>query len=155
MNVLRGGGFPSAGDRLTGKGGVSYAGNYSPNNGRDPEQPELRNSPASDEYRRPGAPSGIHGPVCDRDPNQVNECLTQADCDRREALRGSVVGCAQDNHQEHECKHDFCCQASDQRVPPGECAPYPFDAKPSVNLNPAFPLAITNRTPAAAMAPRV
>jgi hypothetical protein len=33
--------------------------------------------------------------------------------------------------------------------PPGKCAAYPLEAKPTAKSNPAFPLAMTNRTPAA------
>ena len=37
--------------------------------------------------------------------------------------------------------------------PPGECAPYPFEANPFARSKPALPLAITYRTEDAAMAP--
>jgi len=40
-----------------------------------------------------------------------------------------------------------------REYPPGECAAYPFDAKPPVKLKPAFPLAITYSTPAPAIPP--
>ena len=38
--------------------------------------------------------------------------------------------------------------------PPGECAPYPFEAKPAWTSKPAFPLAIMKSTSAAVIAPR-
>ena len=44
-------------------------------------------------------------------------------------------------------------KAAVNEYPPGECSPYPFDAKPPSVEKPGAPLAIRYRTPAAAMAP--
>src|SRR6185503_5277428 len=46
-------------------------------------------------------------------------------------------------------KHD------NSEYPPGECSPYPFEAKPEERLKFGPPLAIVYRRPAPAIAPRI
>lgn len=43
--------------------------------------------------------------------------------------------------------------ADNRLYPPGECSPYPFEAKPAVTSKPAWPKAITYNTAAPAIPP--
>ena len=49
----------------------------------------------------------------------MNQRQTQADRDGCESRRRALIGCAQNDHQEHEGQHNLRYQARDHRIPAG------------------------------------
>src|SRR6188768_858044 len=87
---LEGGLAPLGGVR--GEGAVGERSEDRAGNRRDPEQPELRDRPTTDEHRDSGAPGWIDRGVCNRNADEVDEGEPETDRDGREALGGALVG---------------------------------------------------------------
>src|SRR5215831_6709895 len=77
--------------RSTGERRVHYASRDCPNKRRNPEEPELPEGPATNKNCWTSTPSRVHRHVGDRDANQVNQCQSQTDGNRRESLRCTLV----------------------------------------------------------------
>jgi hypothetical protein len=84
--------------------------------GRDPEQPELRQRPGSLKDCRAGGAGRIDGGIRHRDGDEVDERETESDGDGREAFGCALVRRAEDDEQEEEGEQELCDEAGEQRI---------------------------------------
>jgi len=82
-----------------------------------PEKPQLRNSPISNKDGNTRAASRIYGGIRHRNTNQVNQCKTQANCNRSKALRRTFVGGTENDEQEHHGHNNLSDQSRQQGIP--------------------------------------
>ncbi len=96
----------------------------------------LRERPTAHIHGHAGAACRIHRGVRDRDADQVNQRECQADGDRREAGRRTLVRGAEDDREEHRRHHDFARERRLHRILSRRMLAKPFDANPALTSKP-------------------
>lgn len=95
---------------------VEQSAHDSSGDGGYPKEPKLLKSPTTHKDSGTRAASGIHRQIGDRDTNQMNQGQAEADGNRCEALRSTLVCSAMNDHQEHHGEDKLSNQGGDQGV---------------------------------------
>lgn len=105
--------------RFSGHDRINDASEDGPNDGSEPEQPELGKVGAARKKSGCRAACGIHGEIGHRDADEVNQRETQPDGDRSEPGWGALVGGTQDDHEKEKGQRDLGRERCNHRVFPG------------------------------------
>ena len=110
--------FRRAAGWRAGEEGIDHSGHRPPQDRRDPEEPELLESPAVGKDGRGGAARRVEGEIGDRDPGPIDQGHGQADGQRREALRRPAVRRAQNDQEEKKGEHRFGAETGQEGIAP-------------------------------------
>ena len=122
-NVLSAAGYRRLVDVTLQERAMEESGDEGADDGRDPEEPELVDRPATDEERGRGATRRIHRGVGDRNADEMDERERETDREAGEADRGTLVGGAENDDRNMKVITTSQTSAEARLYLPGECSP--------------------------------